>query len=745
MPDHGCWGRVLSAMLVAAGLGVVVAVAGPARVDGPNEPASPNQPASPNEPAPANEPAAPNEPAPATHEAPQNQPAPAPSEPEPGPNAPPPPPPGESAPAAPAAPPPDAPNVPPDAPAAQRAAPSTATVAPDVPAAPAESEPPARAQLDHRAPADILLPPIRFPWVAWVAAALVLALTVQTRPLLTVRNLDALVLAAMSLALLGRNSGVVLGGDGAGGFTLQWWTYLLLTVFGLYWVVRGLVVALRPGLSALVPNMNERGLAVFVVAGIALVVGYVLTAPLSPGARDAVVGGLYTAETGKLPYGDAIGHDSRSPWLYLAMAGASRVLPPAHNGGIDPDDLAPMRWSNRDIWMRGSWDTEGDMRAARGVSLLLFALTLAAIYVLGRGLHSRAMGLALAAIVCVFPGALECFARPEISLPAMLLAWSMAALTLPLFGGFLSMLLIVLAGLAWPWAWLVGLVLLAYWVSRGWHAVGAVLGTLAGLAGVGALLLFLVEPSLPRADGAVRAAGMTPAYTARLSDDDALVIERLQGDQQVSADFKSGLWRFLLNRDTSTLGQTGLQAALPSGVIADQVTFQQLDARGEARPRVQAAYRARLAEQDELTRLRANTRTIIEAAWVPQPPRVAAHTGAWELWADTHPQLEGRWTWIRRAGKILVGLLAVLAAVLAFRAAPRERHRAIGGALAVSAAILLVSPGGGAGDMLWLMPGILALLAATTEPVVGVVVGAGAAPSPTGGFVGDGPRITVNK
>ena len=58
------------------------------------------------------------------------------------------------------------------------------------------------------------------------------------------------------------------------------------------------------------------------------------------------------------------------------------------------------------------------------------------------------------AVFCVFPGSLECLPRPEIMLPSFLLTWTIVFALLPFVGGALATLCLVLAGVAWPWAWL---------------------------------------------------------------------------------------------------------------------------------------------------------------------------------------------------------------------------------------------------------------------------------------------------
>lgn len=576
--------------------------------------------------------------------------------------------------------------------------------------------------------ADTLLPPLDARWLGWISAVLVLALLVQTRPVLTLRNLDALVLALTCLALLGRDQAGLLCHTE---HSVQWWSYLLLAVFCGYWLVRGLTLLFGSKLQPLTPNASTRGLSVFVLGGLVLVGTQIATAPISAGAKDALVGGLYTARTGKLPYGDVSGADARSPLLYLTFAGLTKILPPRFDAGQE-DTLVPMTWTNREQWQATDWATAGDMAPIRAGNALLFLLLFGGLAWLGHRLHSAELGQTLVVLLCIHPAALECFSRPEIMLPTVLLVWAVALIHMPWFGGLFSGVLLVLAGLAWPWAWLVGLGLLGYWLSRGLAGFTAVLGSLAGVAGIGAGLLMLVAPSLPRADGAVRAAGLQPAYSASLSEDGAVVIRHYASDDQVPRTLKSQLWGFLLNRDTATLGQSDLHAALPPDVIADQVMFQRLAADAAARQPLQEAYRTAVARADAPTRLRAALRSVLEATWLPQAPRGAERLGTWALWNAANPDATARWTWVRRGCKLAAGLLALVVLVVLTRRRPAAKHHLLGGLLAIAAAAMLASSTGPVDNLVWLLALVLATLAGTSEPVT----------APT--YVANGPRITVN-
>jgi hypothetical protein len=574
-----------------------------------------------------------------------------------------------------------------------------------------------------------LLPALDAKWLAWIAAVMILVLTFQSRPTFTLRNLDAKVLAITCVLWLARADVGVLGFDPSGA-TVQWWAYLAMTVCAGYWVLRGLMLLFARDVSALVPNISDRGQTLIVIAAVGIVMAHLATAPLSGGATDGLMGGLYTAETGKLPYGDVPGHDARSPLLYLAFAGANQVVSPKYDEP-DADSLVPMTWDNRDQWVTTTWWSDGDMIPARIVNAVLFLLVFAGLAGIGHRLHSVGLGLTLAAILCLHPGVLECLSMPEIMLPVALLTWSVAFINVPIVGGFGSLLCLVLAGLAWPWAWLVLPVMGGYWLARGWRAFGAVVGGLGGLAAIIAGLLLLVLPSLPRSDGAVRQAGLQPAYTASLSEDGAIVVQRHETNDQIEGDFKSWLWKFLLNHDTATLGGIGVPAALPPDVIAEQVTLQRLAAHGPVAEELQPAYRAVVAEQGHLDRLRAASRTMLESTWIPAWEREQPQPGTWALWAAQDSDLP--WIWIRRIAKIAVGLLGAFVGVVLLRKRDVQRHQLIGGLLAVTTAILIVSESGAVANLVWVMPLVLAGFATRSD--------SDEAPM----YVANGPRITVNR
>jgi hypothetical protein len=576
--------------------------------------------------------------------------------------------------------------------------------------------------------------------LAWIAVVVILVLTIQTKPLLSWHNFDGLMLALAALLLSLRDNGGVLAGDPTGQ-TVQWWSYLLLSVVGLYWLARGLKLLLSKSAPARGKNVSEGAMIVLVVAGLIVAGSQIVRAPISAGSRDGLIGGIFTVETGKLPFGDAIGHDARSPLLYLLHAGVVKLMPPTYE---QDSDREKMTWANRAAWLaEGAWDTV-DRTTVRLVNGLLFVLLLAALVGVGHRLHSFALGQALAVILCIFPGALECLARPEIMLPTTMLAWSIALVMVPGVGGLLSVLLLTLAGMAWPWAWLALPVVLGYFFRQGWHALGATVGLLGGVAVVLVGMTVLVAPSLPRQSGALAQAGIAPAYEARLSDDGTPVIDHHQPTEAVEPTLKSWVWRLLLDRDEGRLDSMSARPALPNGVDAESVRFRDVVATGMAREALQGDYRAALEWEPEVTRACASLRTLMEAIWKPEVQPAASRTGVWALWTEANPGSAGRWTLIRRTGKVVVGLLALLVAFVMIRGERGQRYQLIGGLLVVSAGTLLISMPGTATNWVWLMPAGLAALAAS-----GGTAAARSAPRPIGELpaydLGPAPRITVEK
>jgi hypothetical protein len=582
------------------------------------------------------------------------------------------------------------------------------------------------------------LPDFSGPTLTWIAIAIILMLTLQTRRLRSWHTVDGLMLALIAVLLPLRDNVGVIPGD-ATGQTVQGWAYLLLFLFGLYWVARGLKLLLSKAVPAFEPNVSEGAMVVLIAFGLFLAFPRIITDPVSPSSRDGLAGGICLAETGRLPYGDAPGYDTRSPLLYLVHGGAVKLIYPTYEPRVEP---VVMRWEDRAAWLNdAAWETV-DVTPIRLVNGLLFILLFAALAGLGHRFHSVAVGQTLVAILCVFPGALECFTRPDIMLPTTLLAWSIVFVRVPRIGGLLSVFVLILAGLAWPWAWLALPVTLFYFFRKGWQALGAVLGLLGGAAlGLVGITAF-VAPTLPRDDGALAQAGITPEYSARLSDDGTPVIEYYRPDEPAVPTFKSPLWEFLLGRDDLRLDSASIKPALPNGTDAHAIRYRDVVATGQTRKALQRDYRAALGDQPATTRAWAALRTLLEATWKPAVHPAVPRPGTWSLWAAENPDAQHRWNMIRRGGKIAVGLLAVLVALVMLQRGRGKLHQLIGGLLVVSAATLLISLLGPATNWVWLMPAALAALAVRSEAETAVASPASVSAVPLA-ELGPAPRITV--
>lgn len=566
-----------------------------------------------------------------------------------------------------------------------------------------------------------LMPDLSTAAVTWFGVVVVLVLTITTAPVRSMRNLDGLVLAATCLLLgLRFDEGAVFGE--AAGRSVQWWSYLLLSVSAGYWLLRGVQLMLSRTAPGVGCNVSQGAMTVLVLASLAVCVMRIMEAPESAGSRDGIAGGTFTVMHAKLPYGNAPETDSRSPLLYLLHAGALRVFgSPSETPLPSAEEATLVADSDGDL-------AANNMAAIRTVNLFLFGFTLIGLFVVGWRLHSSAMGLTAVALFSAFPGTQECLSQPDIMLPAMLLTWTIAFALLPGVRGVLSLGTLVFAGLAWPWAWLLTPVLLAHFFRQGFfQASGATVGLLGGAATCLAGLTWLTQPTLPRFDGALAAAAtpdLQPQYTAQLTEDGSIVIDKHTAGAAIEKDLKSWAWSWLVRREQSTLAsapvENGPRVALPNAVDGADVMYRALDARGEASAALQPGYRAAIAELEPMTRMWVALRTVAEATWLTADPPAAPIKGTWELWAGSElngePNGASSWSLKRRIAKFGAGLVSLMVAALLFFGARREKHQLIGGLLAVASAALLVSELGAVTNLAWLLPVALAAIASHAGP-----------------------------
>jgi hypothetical protein len=595
-----------------------------------------------------------------------------------------------------------------------------------------------------RAP-DHFWPDLNWSTLIWFAAVVVLALTIRLDPLLSLRNLDALVLAATCLLLGLREAG---DATPAGGASWQRFAYGGLTVVAVYWLLRGVHIVLARQVPRDKGMIAAPPLLILLLAGLALCIHQLAAGPISVGARDGIVGGLYVADSGKLPYGDTTGFDRRSPLLYLVEAGAVKVAEPSM---LTPDSEAAsgMTWQNRGDWLRGNWWEQADLVSVRLVNALLFIGTLCGIYVIGRRLYGTLCGWTLAAVFCVFPGTLECLPRPETMLPALLLTWTIAFALLPA-GGLLATLCLVLAGLAWPWAWLALPVLLAYFGRRGWQTAGSVVGLLAGIAIIVIGMATLAQPALPRPDGALAMAStpkedLRPHFDAHAGSGGTIVVDRWEarGKEALPQPWSGPLWRFLVDIESLQVGPKP-SVTWPNDVDG-RTLYRDIKASAEALPALQADYRQAARELPGWRRLAMNLRTVLEETWMPAEASPSPTIGAWTFWGGG-PPMESRWGYSRKIVKGVVVLLVIWATLAVFLGRRSKPRHLIGALLAVIAGALVASESGTVTNLVWLMPVLLPLWAVHDVAQPAAAEGAPVAPTydPNRPVVlGPPPRVSI--
>lgn len=550
--------------------------------------------------------------------------------------------------------------------------------------------------------------------VAWIAAAIVLALLVQARPLLSLRNLDALVLALLCLTFPLRTLGAVGVAGDASGHSVQFYSYLALSLFAAYWLLRGIGMVFARRVTPRTAGGSAAGLSILAIAAFALGLNALFTQPVSTASRYAIAGGMYFRDTGKLPYGELLGHDTESPLNYLLHAGATKLAPPVH-------DAVALTWSNRDSWLTPEQLADIDLTAGRIVNGVLFVLLFVGVACLGKRLHSVSMGKTVAALACALPLTQASLTDTSIMLPAVLLAWGLATTTIPGVGLLLGTFLIVMAGFAWPWAWLVLLPLLAYASRRGWQAFGAVIGALGGSAACAAITYAFVAPALPRPDRAIAAVGARPQYTATLSGNQ-LIIEKWPESQPATASdanaAKKWLWNRLLDADTASMRGMDQTLTLPAGVDPSAVWYRDISASPAALPKIQPLYQEAVNTLPDGQRLLISIRTLLESVWLAPEHHSSALPPVWDVWfgGGSGPDSTATITLVRRIAKGAVGFIAVVLAVMLLRRENPTNQALLGAVLATTVGIALCSSNGAVSDAVWWIPALLGAIAAGGEP-----------------------------
>lgn len=565
--------------------------------------------------------------------------------------------------------------------------------------------------------------------IGWLAAIALLVLLIQSRPARSWHNADAIVLAAVVLLWAGREA-TVLAGEPAAMRAARWWASVLLAAGFVYWAIRGLRLLVAAHAPARQANLATRALIVLTLVAVALIARQLTTRPLEAASADGVLGARVILEHGHLPYGDIRGYDHRGPWLYAVHAGALKLV--ALAGGHVGHGTAPL--------------TDDELLTARFVNGLLIALLLAGVWQLGRRLHSPTMGWTLLIALCALPATLGALTDVDTLLSGVLVVWTLVAAMWTAVGSIASMILIIAAGFAWPWAFALMPVLGAWWLRQRWHALGALLGTAAAVAACVAGLTLWIAPALPDPQGALHSAGLLPHYVATQAEQQTVIIEKGPPQTQPAAptDPLAPLWRGLLTLDRLHLASASTRPALPSGVDRSRVLFRDIAATGTARALLQQDYRQAAASEPFATRLALSARTLLEATW-NRPVVDRSVTG----WYAILPARAGGRTWLllRYTAVGLAVLLALLITPVLLRRPRPAAHCLFGGLLAAASAALLAGTGGIGGWVCW-APLALAATVATSGPVrpeaaaaPDSAVQAALRPIPPG----PAPRITVER
>ncbi|MGD8499966.1 MAG: hypothetical protein PVJ86_04925 [Phycisphaerales bacterium] len=218
------------------------------------------------------------------------------------------------------------------------------------------------------------------PAFCWLSLVLVFVFLGNFSRLLSLRNLDIILLYSLCPFLL------VLWQDKS-------FAYAGIFAVTLLFFLRCLLGARRKTKQALKDNAHLQKAAVFVlVLACLLHVQSVYEKPIDDSGLCSVIGAEYMIQTGRLPYGTDCGHIGvYGPLLYVLHVPANRIFQPDIN--FDPQ---------RGTFEWGPYE-EFEMRGAQTVVLVFDLLAMLGLYCFGRKYGDKTTGVLLALVFALCP------------------------------------------------------------------------------------------------------------------------------------------------------------------------------------------------------------------------------------------------------------------------------------------------------------------------------------------------------